>query len=595
MLGKSRATLEGRYVFALRRHLRVALIAAAAFSVGAASLGLGSGLSIPGPDGRIHGCYTRSGDEDGPFNGSHRNDTDGPSGRLRVVSDSSQCLASEVPIDWNQDGPIGPIGPIGPTGATGVAGVAGVAGARGATGPTGATGTAGVAGPIGPTGAAGVAGATGTTGPAGPKGDRGPVGVLPSVLVSRQTAAFCQGIDIVASGFRALDQLRLTVDTQSWPGQADANGTFTWTRMVFRSGPYTAVVRGTDYAASASFSVAVPAGHATWQGIGTVPGDPNGFIDIENVSGALFRAAGGGRVIPDTMLGIAGSHTFRFPSGPPVPIFVELICREGPYFVSLGLPVLQTRLDLQVVGAGAVSVEGATGRIFSCEPTFSCWVLVDRGSRVTLTPTARPANFFDGWSGACSGQATVCALTMDTDLSARGTFAAGLPLTITTTGCASNCFAVYANGMLTTDRQFARGTPITIRPDVGITAPSSVSSMSFAGFGGDCAAATVARCDLVMTAPMTAAIYWKESPKVRVEVTPSGGGSYVDASSGPTGILFRCLTTCEVWMPSSWAYPVRFEATALPRSVFVGWSGGVTSANPVIETTSPVSLVATFR
>ena len=64
-------------------------------------------------------------------------------GGVRIVAERSQCRASELPVEWNVQGPQGPAGPPGPPGP------------QGATGPQG---------PEGP------------TGPAGPQGEQGPRG-----------------------------------------------------------------------------------------------------------------------------------------------------------------------------------------------------------------------------------------------------------------------------------------------------------------------------------------------------------------------------------------------------------------------------------
>jgi hypothetical protein len=149
-----------RKVFASAR-LGAAVVVAV--MIGTATIALGV-LPIPGPDGRINGCY------------------DFRSGALRVISEGQQCKKDEIDIFWNQTGPAGPAGATGPAGAPGAAGATGPAGAAGPAGPAGATGPAGAMGPVGatgpagPAGAMGPAGATGPAGPAGPAGATGPAG-----------------------------------------------------------------------------------------------------------------------------------------------------------------------------------------------------------------------------------------------------------------------------------------------------------------------------------------------------------------------------------------------------------------------------------
>jgi len=103
--------------------------------------------TIPGSDGVIHACYSRSG------------------GALRVVDASvTGCKSGETSLDWNVRGPAGP---------QGAAGAGGPTGAPGPAGPMGPAGPKGDAGAAGPKGDAGAAGPQGLPGPQGPKGDPG--------------------------------------------------------------------------------------------------------------------------------------------------------------------------------------------------------------------------------------------------------------------------------------------------------------------------------------------------------------------------------------------------------------------------------------
>lgn len=92
--------------------------------------------SIPGANGVISGCYSRSG------------------GALRVIDSSvTQCKQGETSLNFNQTGPQGPQGIQGPVGP------AGPQGDQGPAGPQGAQGIQGEQGPAGPQGPAGAGGA----------------------------------------------------------------------------------------------------------------------------------------------------------------------------------------------------------------------------------------------------------------------------------------------------------------------------------------------------------------------------------------------------------------------------------------------------
>jgi hypothetical protein len=123
------------------------LLAAAVLLAAAAGMALGS---IPGDNGVINSCYSRSG------------------GTLRVIDATvTNCKSGETSLNWNRagapgpqglPGPQGPQGPQGPEGDGGEAGLQGPQGDPGAQGPPGVQGEQGVPGAAGATGADGVSG-----------------------------------------------------------------------------------------------------------------------------------------------------------------------------------------------------------------------------------------------------------------------------------------------------------------------------------------------------------------------------------------------------------------------------------------------------
>jgi hypothetical protein len=114
---------------------RIAAIAVAGGLLAAGGLAY---AAIPGPDGRIHGCYVTNNPILGPAKGT-----------VRVVDSGEACRANETAISWSQTGPRGLPGPTGPSGSTGSAGPAGP------SGPPGPSGAPGMPGPQGPAGADG--------------------------------------------------------------------------------------------------------------------------------------------------------------------------------------------------------------------------------------------------------------------------------------------------------------------------------------------------------------------------------------------------------------------------------------------------------
>ena len=80
------------------RVTRVRMTIAAAVVVTAGLTGAFAWATIPDGSGVIHGCYQKN------------------SGSLRVVDEGVACQASELAVDWNQQGPQGETGATGPAG-----------------------------------------------------------------------------------------------------------------------------------------------------------------------------------------------------------------------------------------------------------------------------------------------------------------------------------------------------------------------------------------------------------------------------------------------------------------------------------------------
>lgn len=128
--------------------LALALVVAVGVSV--------AGARGPLNDGEIHACKSKK------------------TGKLRVVSNASECRWWEKHISWSIRGPQGPAGPAGPQGPQGEQGEQGDAGEAGPAGSQGPAGADGATGPTGPAGPAGPQGPQGEKGDKGEKGDPGP-------------------------------------------------------------------------------------------------------------------------------------------------------------------------------------------------------------------------------------------------------------------------------------------------------------------------------------------------------------------------------------------------------------------------------------
>src|SRR5262249_31254227 len=104
----------------------------------------------------------------------------------------------------------------------------------------------------------------------------------------------------------------------------------------------------------------------------------------------------------------------------------------------------QFQLSLTPVGSGTISAQPSSANN-----------VYNAGTVVTLTTTPGTGYLFSGWSGACSGAAPTCSVTMDAAKSVTATFTAQqFPLTLTTVGdgsiTASPAGATYPFGTVVT-------------------------------------------------------------------------------------------------------------------------------------------------
>ncbi|MDS4028665.1 MAG: hypothetical protein RKO66_01125 [Candidatus Contendobacter sp.] len=155
-------------------------------------------------------------------------------------------------------------------------------------------------------------------------------------------------------------------------------------------------------------------------------------------------------------------------------------------------------LTVLKAGVGAGTVTSAPAGIdcgADCDESYPA------GTVVTLSATAAPGSAFAGWSGACAGIATPCAVTMDAAQTVTATFAPAYTLKVTQTGggdgtvtsspagidCGATCSALFPAGGVVT-----------------LTATADANS-TFAGWNKDCSG-VAATCTVTMSDPKMAVI-----------------------------------------------------------------------------------------
>lgn len=180
------------------------------------------------------------------------------------------------------------------------------------------------------------------------------------------------------------------------------------------------------------------------------------------------------------------------------------------------------RVTLSVSYAGSGSGTVAPSPAGSSCGT-GCWGYAP-GTAVRLTATAAAGSAFTGWSGACSGTAPTCDLSLKTDAVATVTFAAAVQLVVQTSGsgtvvsdppgisCGTTCSAY-----------FPFGTQVTL------TATPTGTGGVFSGWGGACQG-TARTCSVTTNLFTTVNASFLQALRLSGSVSGLGAASLVLAS-----------------------------------------------------------------
>lgn len=241
-------------------------------------------------------------------------------------------------------------------------------------------------------------------------------------------------------------------------------------------------------------------------------------------------------------------------------------------------------LTVALIGntTGTVSATGIACSVVSgadCEEFFAA------GTSVTLTATPG-ANTSVTWSGACTGSALTCTVSMTAYKQVTASFnvprlsvsrsGSGLG-TVTSTDGTIGC---GTGGSCTAD--YALNTTITLNASVP-------AGSSFTGWSG-CTSASGTTCTVSLTATGTRTVTANYVALWTLTVATAGGGSG-SVTSSPAGI--SCGADCtEVFSNGT---SVTLTPTAATGSVFSGWSGACTGTGAcTVSMTTARSVTATF-
>jgi len=252
--------------------------------------------------------------------------------------------------------------------------------------------------------------------------------------------------------------------------------------------------------------------------------------------------------------------------------------------VSARFTLMQMTLSVTKTGTGTGGTITSLQTGIDCGT--SCSGIYDWGSQVTLAATPATGSTFNGWSGACSGTATTCTVTMDRTQNVSADFAP-MQMTLTTaktgngTGtitsspagidCGAACSGIY---------DWSTQVTLTATPATGST---------FKGWTGACSG-TATTCTVAMDQAQNITADFAPAFKT-LSLSTAGSGTGTITSS-PAGI--NCGATCSADFPTN--TQVTLSAAAATGSTFQGWFGACTgSATTCTVTLSQAKSVnATF-
>jgi RHS repeat-associated protein/uncharacterized repeat protein (TIGR02543 family) len=182
---------------------------------------------------------------------------------------------------------------------------------------------------------------------------------------------------------------------------------------------------------------------------------------------------------------------------------------------------------------------------------------------VTLTAAPATGSTFDGWTGACTGSASTCTVTMDQSQTVTARFTL-VPMTLnaTKTGNGAGTIASLQTGIdcgATCSGIYDWGTSVTL-------AATPATGSTFTGWSGACIG-TDTTCTVTMDQLQAVQA---DFTLIKLPLTTAKTGSGTGTlTSVPAGI--DCGATCSV--SYDWGTAVTLTATPSADSVFNGWTG----------------------
>ncbi|HEY8034169.1 MAG TPA: RHS repeat-associated core domain-containing protein [Methylobacter sp.] len=232
--------------------------------------------------------------------------------------------------------------------------------------------------------------------------------------------------------------------------------------------------------------------------------------------------------------------------------------------VSADFTPMQMTLTTAKIGTGTGGTITNLPAGIDCGP--NCSGIYAWSTQVTLTVTPATGSTFNGWSGACTGTATSCTITMNQTQNVTAGFAPmQMTLSVAKTGTGTGTITSLQTGVdcgITCSGIYDWGTPVTL-------AATPATGSTFKGWSGTCTG-TATTCTVTMNQTQNVTADFAPM-QMTLNITKTGSGTGTITSS-PAGI--DCGATCTGIY--DWSTPVTLTATPASSSTFKGWTGACT-------------------